>query len=468
MQALGCDNSRIWTFFQLSWRSDFVACRIIFALICVIGSSVAAVADTAKTLPRTRIVPPNEFGESGDAKGTYFRLFAEYLIDGSEPLVFDLQVSCGNHTFENGRVVHGYLPALYAKRTTSDAAVMIATPRVCDAIRYAEDRQVADTQEFRRSWTRVLEGNFIPFTVWFEDERNLAIGTGFASSSAFDNPTSRISFVDAKVEPSTADHFSSWISSDSGNLLEEIQIGPRFVTDRRHKEYWAHFDPAKSLLPLSCTGVAIIPHIDESSREIADRYYPSSLSSRYWFAPDTLPDTNKDNGISKLDLVPVLEKQYYDSSPSQEFPIGFNFLRRTKLEEGGKDLWTIDRPDIYPVTRSDGYPFVQEDSFIGKRVEYIVDIRREKKGLLSCYSTYNPIGYGTKNFEQLYGYYFGSNYGPKLVEFGKSIDLNIVDDVGSTTYEAIEKPLALPHFLIADQAVAEFVTFEFFGGGHVN
>ncbi|UES59924.1 hypothetical protein GFK91_29695 (plasmid) [Roseibium aggregatum] len=433
--------------------------RRVFLLICLFSSSISVLA-------WSKTVPPNDHGESGRASGTYFHLYAEYQVAGIEKLVFDLQVSCGNHTFKSGRVVHGYLPALYAKETASGAAVMIATPRVCDAIRFAEGRPVADTDEFRHSWQQVMDGKFIPFTVWFDNADNQTSGYGYATASAFTNPASPLDFVSAKVEPSSAKEFERWYAADTDNLLRGMQIGPQFATSDEDKAYWSTFDPAKKLLPLSCTGVAVSPHGDGPSANAMQTYYPQE-KPRYWLAPSELPDTSTDKGPSKLDLVPVLGTEYYDSSPSKEFPIGYNYLRHTKQDLEGHSLLSDDLPAYYPATRSDGYPFAAEGAFQDGRLTWSVDLRPEKKGLLSCALPYNPIGYGTANFREMYEYYFGPGYGEKLATFGETVDLEIVDPIGKASFEAIPAPLALPHFLIGDEAAAEFVTFEFYGGGHV-
>ncbi|MEM9634463.1 MAG: hypothetical protein AAGA50_24250 [Pseudomonadota bacterium] len=418
---------------------------------------------------KVKVVPANEHGESGDAEGTYFHLYAEYQVDGSELLVFDLQISCGSHTFKEGRVVRGYLPALYAKKTASGAAVMLATPRICDAIRYAEDRKVVDKSDFQRSWQRVLDGNFIPFTIWFEDAEDLTYGFGYPVAGSFDNPASPLKFIDTKIGPSTEKAFSAWFEVDGENLLKELQLGSRFVTSEHDQAYWAIFDPAKQLLPLSCFGVAVTAHEDGASAEWVRQFYLDDRP-RYWLAPESLPDTDKEGKPSKQSLVPYSSDQYYGSSPSQEFPLGFNYLRRDKLEARSSyddDLWTIPHPDYYPAIRSDGFPFAEKGAFEQNLLRYTVDLRKERKGLLACFSIFNPIGYGTANFKELYEFYFGFDYGEKLADFGNLIDLEILDDAGPVVFEAISQPLVLPHFLISDRSVAEFVTFEFFGGGHV-
>ena len=312
--------------------------------------SVLLVAVTLPAFAWIKTIPPNDHGESGRARGTYFHLFAEYLVGGNEKLVFDLQVSCGNHTFDVDRVVHGYLPALYAKKTASGAAVMIATPRVCDAIRFAEERPVADTDEFRQSWKLVMDGNFIPFTVWFDDAGNLTFGYGYATASAFANPASPLDFVTAKVEPSSARAFKRWYAADTGNLLRDMRNGPRFSEGEEDKAYWSTFDPGKKLLPLSCTGVAVSPHGDGPSARAVQTYYPKERP-RYWLAPAALPNTSQDEGPSKLDLVPVSGTEYYDSSPSKEFPIGYNYLRNTKKDLEGDSQLSDNRPAYYPATR---------------------------------------------------------------------------------------------------------------------
>jgi len=431
--------------------------QVILLPICLIAGSPPAFA-------WIKSVPANEYGESGDAKGTYFHLYAKYSVGGSERLVFDLQISCGTHTFEDGRLVHGYLPALYAKETASGAAVMLATPRVCDAIRFAEDRPVADDEEFRQSWKQVVEGNFIPFTIWFEDASNLTHGFGYAAESAFDNPASPLTFVDAWVEPSSERAFSRWYKTEKDNLLKEFQIGPRFVTGEDDKAYWATFDPEKKLLPLSCTGVAITP-FGEDQREV-EQYYPTARP-RYWLAPEILPDTRNGEGRSKLDLVPKLGTEYYASSPSQEFPIGYNYLRLSERDSKSDSLSSDELPDYYPAYRSDDYPFAGKGTLREERLTVSVDLRPERKGLLSCASPFNPLGYGMANFGQMYEHYFGPGYGERLVNFGKVIDLEIIDERERIELEGIPQPLALPHFLIEDKAAAEFVTFDFFGGGHV-
>ncbi len=124
-------------------------------------------------------------------------------------------------------------------------------------------------------------------------------------------------------------------------------------------------------------------------------------------------------------------------------------------------------PDYYPLIRSDGYPFAHKSAFEHDRLKYTVELVPEKKGLIACYARFNPIGYGEENYEDFYEYYFGSNYRSRLKDFGKLIDLDIQDRDGRTQFKAIPVPAALPHFLITDQSVAEFVSFEFFGGGHV-
>lgn len=407
----------------------------------------------------------NEHSEPGDAEGTYFRVYAAYLIGGIEELTFDFQVSCGTHHFDKDRTVHGYLPALFTKKTSSGAAVMIATPWVCDAVRFAEDRPVVADVELRRAWKRVLEGNFIPFTVWFENADNLGLGYGFAVASAFDSLSSPLRFVDARIEPSDKAAFDAWYEAGDDNLLTEVQLGPRFVTRRDDKTYWARFDPSKELLPLSCTGVAVTTHASGPSQKAVRDLYPEDRPN-YWFAPEILPKRPQATGLSWLSLVPKFDKQYYGGS-SQEFPIVYNFLPKSKLAEKPADLWTVDQPDYYPVTRSDGYPFAKQGLFEEADLIYSVDLRPDEKGLLACYSLFNPIGYGSENFREMYEYYFGSDYGRRLVNFGETIDLEIIDKDTSTRFNSVPRPLARPHFLIADVAVAEFVSFEFFGGGHV-
>ncbi len=303
--------------------------RIAIQTACIL---FLCVSGSLQAQARTKILAPNEYGESGKAKGTYFHLYAEYLVGGSERLVFDLQVSCGTHSFEDGRVGRGYLPALYAKKTADGAAVMIATPRVCDAIRFAEKREVRDTKDFRAAWQLVLEGNFVPFTVWFEDAENLTYGTGFAVVESFENPSSPLKFVDARIEPSTGKAFSRWFKSDSGNLLKEVQIGPQYATKKSDQTYWRQFDPGKKLLPLKCYGVAIAPNEEYSNQHWVEQFYPKG-KPRYWLAPEGLPDTRAQGKPSKEHLVPFASNRGYFSGPSVEFPIGFNYLRKRQSKK---------------------------------------------------------------------------------------------------------------------------------------
>ena len=438
-----------------------------FRLVLFLIAPMSVLLSGPKAFAWVETVEANKNGESGRAKGTYFHIVVEYLVGESETLVFDLQVSCGNHEFGDGRIVHGYLPALYAKETVAGSAVMIATPRVCDAIRSAEGRPVTEAPEFKASWQGVLAGHFIPFTVWFEDAEDLTLGYGFAEASAFENPASPLAFVRAHVEPSNARTFSKWFSADKNNLLQEQQIGPRFANNEADKAYWSVFAPDKKLLPLSCMGVAVTTHGEGPSQEVVRGYYPENNPS-YWLAPPDLPDRPIGGSKSKLDLVPKTGAEYYDSSPSQEFPVGYNYLRTAPTGGGVPENLNGAYRVFYPATRTDGYPFVRESAFRSARLGYRVDLTPQKRGLLSCFSLFNPIGYGGGNFQDLYEFYFGPDYGPKLVRFGKSVDLTVTDKNGETTFEAIGSPLALPHFLIGQEAVAEFVRFEFFGGGHVN
>lgn len=415
--------------------------------------------------------PPliNEYGETGGAIGTYYHLRAEYLVNKTEPLVFDLQVSCGRHTFDKGapneRTVLGYLPALYAKKTQSGAAVMLAAPRICDAIRYAEDRKVySGESEILQSWKQVAEGNLIPFTIWFDDADDLTLGYGYAIASSFDNPDSPLSLVDVTVEPSTAKKFETWFRSDADNILTERHLGPRFATSEEDKAYWANFDPEKQLLPLKCYGVAVVSHSERTAKYTA-KYYPEDKPD-YWFAPEALPADASDGADDKRKF--VYGNGYYYSG-SHEFPKYFNYLRRREPEGDRRpdSFWRMRLADYYPLTRNDGYPFAEKESLSSDRLVYKADLRREKKGLLSCFSLINPTGYGDENYRELYEYYFGSDYGPRLSTFGHVINLEITDDQQGVAFSSLKHPIVLPHFLIGDKAVAEFVTFEFFGGGHV-
>lgn len=451
------------TFFEVWRRPSGTWSFIVSIIFCVVFSQLGI----AVALARSERVRANEYGESGDAPGTYFHLYAEYLVGDTETLAFDIQVSCGTHVFENERVVRGYLPALYARRTASGAAVMLATPRVCDAIRMAEKREVEGAQELQAAWRRVLEGNFIPFTIWFENAEDLTFGLGFPLAESFDNPASPLKFVDARVEPSTARAFTTWFQADSGNLLQERQIGPRYVTEKEDQAYWSTFDPDKPLLPTKCFGLAVLPH-DKRSLSATSPYYPD-YRPRYWFAPADLPDTGGSGKRNKRLLAPNTHIGYYGRQTA-EFPIGFNYLRRTRIDNKGsysESPWKIAAPEVYPVIQSDGFPFAKKGAFEDRHLKLTVEITTEKKGLLACYSKFNPIGYGEENFEDFFEYFFGSNYKMRVKDFGKLIDLEINDDDGPVLFQSIPAPSTLPHFLISDQGVAEFVTFEFFGGGHV-
>lgn len=436
---------------------------VVFSLVSAFALPFSAMEAVAKT----KIEPANEFGETANATGTYFHLYAEYLVSGSEELFFDLQVSCGTHRFENGRLVRGYLPALYAKRTSSGAAVMIAIPRVCDAIRYAEDRQVLESADFKTSWQHVLNGNFIPFTIWFKDLNDLTFGYGYAIAESFKNPESPITFVGARVMPSTERAFSSWIETDTENLLKGIELGPQFATEQSSLSYWKTFDPEKRILPLACHGVAIVEHHVSINSEWVKKFYPID-KPRYWFAPRKLPKTKELGKPSLEHLAPFSFGNYYGGSPSHEFPIGFNYLRREKEKiAGNPSLWSIDAPEYYPLVRSDAHPFVAKRSLENKNLKFTVDVSPEKRGLLACYSRFNPIGYAEDDFESLYEYHFGPEYGAQLVKFGEVVELEIVERGKHVFSGEISSPFILPNFLISDESAAEFVKFEFFGGGHV-
>ncbi|XHC12433.1 hypothetical protein ABWH98_06235 [Labrenzia sp. ac12] len=407
--------------------------------------------------------------ETRESAGTYFHLYAEYQVGEAERLVFDLQVSCGKHTFENGRVVRGYLPALYAKKTASNSVVMLAIPRACDAIRFSETDKEFSASEMHASWELVLDGNFIPFTIWFEDAEDLTYGVGYALAESFENLSSPLKLIDARIEPSNEHAFSKWLQSDSGNLLEEYHIGPQFVTTDANQSYWAVFDPGKAIVPTKCYGVAVVSHYEKASLWLARRLFPGN-GRRYWLALQDLPNTKAQGSPSKEELFPHSSDQFYGNSPSVEFQLGINFIRRKKIRKKNEysvRFWSIDVPEYYPAIRSDAYPVAGKNSFQNNGLKITVELLPETRGLLACYSKFNPIEYGDANPQDLYEYYFGPNYQSKVKKFGRLVDLEIRDGGEPILFHAIPALSFLPHFLIADESAAEFVTFEFFGGGHV-
>lgn len=312
--------------------------------------------------------------------GSFYRITAEYLVDDAEPLSFDIVVACKYDGFDTQTRRGGITPVIFGKRTRNSHAVFMSLPDFCGDVSSRTLGKLGG----------ISDGAFLPFTIWFDDSDNLNFGLGYASIFAFNNPASRLSFLNASVRYASREEFEDWYVSSNGNLASEIVKQASDPSVASPSEMKAH-EPG---FPDRCYGIGFVRGNDEV-RAIIRTYWPEGRP-KYWsneqigtsrwdeLRKDLL--TSEKARFSMFNFKPEPFKQVVHNSEwsSSTLGKGYSSLNESKLSSYLK--FQVKPTEQYPVLyfRKSSDPV---STPTGSRVYAEGKIQPETKGFVGCYSS---------------------------------------------------------------------------------
>lgn len=315
----------------------------------------------------SRSAAPNVIGVD---RGAYYRVTARYLVDYVEPLDFDLVVACAENRPETAGSKWGLLPAVYAKPTQQNHVVLLAVPDFCGRVKGMDLGK-------RHGY---FDGSFLPFTIWFEEAKNLEFGLGYASIQAYDSPSARLSFLEATVRYASREEFEEWYAYDNHNLIQPNQIlrGP-VGTDVMGKDMLARACHGIGFAQVSTKAQSVLSEVWSDSRP---RYWSFARDSeKSWHDIRRKLIESDDQPFVALDRIAakVEDLDWYSSGSVRSF----SSLNRSKLSNYVK--FRSIPTEYYPVYFNDGIPFLREDQSISN-LSANIDMRPETRGFVACYT----------------------------------------------------------------------------------
>jgi|GEM_PF-3437003 len=317
-----------------------------------------------------RSASPESFATN---RGAYYRITARYLVDHVEPLDFDLVVACDENRPKTALSDWGLLPAVYAKRTQYDHAVLVAVPDFCGDMKGRNLGQIGG----------VADGSFLPLTIWFDEAGILEFGLGYASIQAFDSPLARLTFLEATVRYASREEFEEWYEHQNHNLIQSdlMSLDPVETNDLT--------ELGKDVLPQACHGIGFV-RVNEQAHRVLERvwhenrprfWYTTQIGKQAWqnlqqelFYSQTKQFVSYDQPEAKYQKL-----DWYLSGAGRSF----SNLNRSKLSNY-LDFEFVPT-EFYPVYFNDSVPLSREErdsSFFSANI----DMRPETKGFVACYT----------------------------------------------------------------------------------
>lgn len=310
-------------------------------------------------------------------RGEYYRITARYLVDDVEPLSFDIVAACGYNGFDPSKHWGRNGPALYGKKTRGNHAVILSVPDFCSDVASRKLGQIGGN----------FDGSFLPLTVWIDNANDMTVGLGYASIYAFDNPSARLSFVEANVRYATREEFEDWHEFRDTNLFKSDLSRPSFETDVRQS------GSSAPVIPDRCYGIGFV-HGNAAAQELLKKYWPKD-HPKYWAAFQLSAET-KEELRSELRKSEVAKFHMHDLEGETDKDLigkvdwstrnlrnGFSSLDRSKLSTYFK---FEEKPtEHYPVYFYDTLSGTLSEPRSATRAR--IDLSPQMKGFVACYST---------------------------------------------------------------------------------
>ena len=306
----------------------------------------------------------------GVIAGDFYRFTSKYIVDGREPLDFDIVVTCATSVTRyrggSSSVLSRYMPNLVARRTQAGHAVMVAVPVMC--------AQQADDFERTNKPERLL-----PLAIWFDRWDYLDLGLGYWSEDAYENPKARLKFLGASLVRATREEWEAWRATQPENLVKREDV-PGLGTSKEEWKAWNTWHPGKRRIARECHGVARFK-LTEKQREVVRQFWPVHRP-RYWMPPEQQSSTIRDavhgSGVPHGQFKFKLRYYYWGSS-------NWNQLLANRSGYVGQRIGHYPA-EYYPLRSEMGYPFLSQD--LGGRDQYFLDIEyadRANLGFVYCY-----------------------------------------------------------------------------------
>ncbi|XHC12432.1 hypothetical protein ABWH98_06230 [Labrenzia sp. ac12] len=306
-------------------------------------------------------------------QGNFYRITIEYIVDDVEPLSFNLVAACGYDDFEGATYLDRVLPALYGKTTRDNHAVVVKIPDFCSEVSARTLGKAGGG-----------DGSFLPFTMWFDDANDMAVGLGYSSIFAFQNSAARLSFVSSRVRYATREEFEDWYEYNNNNLLSPKSF--RVAKEQRAER--------KSIFPDHCFGIGFA-HGNDQVQSLLEAYWPED-HPKYWsrlqVGDENWRELNSELWGSEVaqfqmyNLVGIRAKDmigHADWSASNARR-GYSSLNLSKLSQ--YFLFREKPTEQYPVyfyRVTSGMKNIPSDSKVSAKV----DLTPELKGFVSCYAS---------------------------------------------------------------------------------
>lgn len=346
----------------------------------------------------------------------FYRFTSKYIVDGQEPLNFDIVVTCATAVTRYGdrssSVLSRYMPNLVARRTQAGYAVMVAVPMVC--------AQQADDFERTNRPERLL-----PLAIWFDRWDYLDLGLGYWSEDAYENPKARLKFLGASVVRATRQEWEAWRATQPENLVKREDV-PGLGTSQEEQKAWAAWHPGKRWLARQCHGVARFK-LTEKQREVVRKLW-STHRPRYWMPPEqqssVIRDTVSGSGVPLGRNNVILEYQYGGLD-------GWNQLLANRSGYVGQRIGHYPA-EYYPFNNEMGYPLLSKK--LNERAHYYLDIDYEggaNKGFVSCYLRSGRYP------KELAEHFFPDGAWPAAWPHLHRLDGRLVDQSGPSTWAGL-------------------------------
>jgi len=330
-------------------------------VVASLAASIAPTSDASAQLTKSQ----------GVITGDFYRFTSTYIVDGQEPLDFDIVVTCATAVTRyrggSSSVLSRYMPNLVARRTQAGHAVMVAVPVMC--------AQQADDFERTNKPERLL-----PLAIWFDRWDYLDLGLGYWSEDAYENPKARLKFLGASLVRATREEWEAWRATQPENLVKREDV-PGLGTSQEEWKAWGAWHPGKRWIARQCHGVARFK-LTEKQREVVRKFWPAHRP-RYWIPPE-----QQSNAV-------------LDAVHGSGVPFGRNNKVILRYQYGGRGGWNqllANRSgyvgqrighypaEYYPFNNEMGYPFLSKE--LNERTYYYLDVDYEggaNKGFVSCY-----------------------------------------------------------------------------------